>query len=47
LLVDYTRSSVTLFVRLQNLANRKYEEFVGFPNPGISIAGGVTAHFTK
>jgi vitamin B12 transporter len=46
LLVDYTRSSFTFFMRVQNLANRKYEEFVGFPNPGITIAGGVTARFT-
>jgi outer membrane cobalamin receptor len=47
LLVDYTRSPFTFFVRLQNLANFKYEEFVGFPNPGITAAGGVTVHLTK
>jgi vitamin B12 transporter len=47
LLLDYTRNPFTFFVRLQNLANRKYEEFVGFPNPGFAIAGGVVAHFTK
>jgi iron complex outermembrane receptor protein/vitamin B12 transporter len=47
LLVDYTRGPATLFMRAQNLTNRNYEEFVGFPNPGIVIAGGIRTQVTK
>jgi iron complex outermembrane receptor protein/vitamin B12 transporter len=47
LLVDYTRASFTYFVRLQNLTDRKYEEFVGFPNPGFAIAGGISTHLPR
>jgi vitamin B12 transporter len=43
LLVDYSQSRITVFARAQNLTNRKYEEFVGFPNPGFSISVGMTA----
>lgn len=36
-----------LYSLSREMGNRKYEEFVGFPNPGITVAGGVTAHLTK
>ena len=47
LLVDYTRGPATFFLRAQNLTNYNYEEFVGFPNPGIVIAGGIRTQVTK
>ena len=43
LLADYTRGPVTFLARLQNLTDSRYEEFVGFPNPGIMISGGIRA----
>ena len=32
---------LTLFVRGENLLNRKYETMLGFPEPGITVLGGV------
>lgn len=32
---------LTAFVRIDNLLNRRYEEFLGFPNPGVQARGGV------
>jgi outer membrane cobalamin receptor len=47
LLVDHERGPFTLFARLQNLTDSKYEEFVGFPDPGFSIAGGLMVRLSK
>jgi vitamin B12 transporter len=47
LLVDYTRGKFTYFARVQNLANSRYEEFVGFPNPGITVAGGIRTEISR
>lgn len=38
---SYRRGHATLFVRIQNLFDRPYEEFVGFPNPGFWIVTGI------
>ena len=34
-------SRATAFVRLDNVLNRKYFEYVGFMNPGVSVRGGI------
>ncbi len=36
---------VTTFLRIDNLLDREYQEFVGFPNPGIYARAGVTLSF--
>ncbi len=33
---------ITVFVRGENLLNRKYETMLGFPEPGITVFGGVS-----
>jgi outer membrane cobalamin receptor len=35
---------VELFARIDNLLNRRFHEYLGFPNPGISCQVGVTYH---
>jgi vitamin B12 transporter len=32
---------VTAFVRAENLFNARYHEFIGFPNPGITVRAGL------
>ncbi|MBQ9410303.1 MAG: TonB-dependent receptor [Bacteroidales bacterium] len=33
---------ITLFVRGENLLNQKYQTMIGFPEPGITVMGGVS-----
>jgi outer membrane cobalamin receptor len=33
--------SVTAFVRLDNLLDDKFQEFIGFPSPGITVRVGL------
>jgi outer membrane cobalamin receptor len=33
------------FVRIENLFDREYHEFVGFPNPGLGARVGVRYRF--
>jgi hypothetical protein len=35
------RGGVSGFVRVDNLANHHYQEFVGFPNPGVQARVGM------
>ena len=37
--------NITAFVRADNLLDRKYQEFIGFPNPGIFARAGVSVNF--
>lgn len=32
----------SLFVRINNVFNSRFHEYIGFPNPGISVQGGVS-----
>jgi hypothetical protein len=34
-----------LFARVDNILNRRFHEYLGFPNPGIACRVGVTYHF--
>ena len=36
---------VTVFARGENLLNRRYETMLGFPEPGITVLGGVSLNF--
>ena len=36
---------VTVFVRGENLLNRSYQTMLGFPEPGITVLGGVSLNF--
>ena len=36
---------VTVFVRGENLLNRQYQTMLGFPEPGITVLGGVSLNF--
>jgi outer membrane cobalamin receptor len=36
---------VWLQMKIENLLNEDYEEVLGFSSPGISVCGGVAAHF--
>lgn len=36
---------VTVFVRGENLLNRSYQTMLGFPEPGITVLGGVALNF--
>ena len=36
---------ITLFVRGENLLNRQYQTMLGFPEPGITVLGGVSLNF--
>jgi outer membrane cobalamin receptor len=38
-------NGITAFLRIDNLLDREYQEFVGFPNPGIYARAGVTLSF--
>jgi vitamin B12 transporter len=45
LILGYERfRRVELFARIDNLLNRRFHEYLGFPNPGISCQVGVTYH---
>ena len=33
---------MTLFVRGENLLNRSYQTMLGFPEPGITVLGGLS-----
>jgi iron complex outermembrane receptor protein len=35
----------TASVRVDNLFNQKYHEYIGFPNPGVYIRAGVSYRF--
>ncbi|MFB3778520.1 MAG: TonB-dependent receptor plug domain-containing protein [Bryobacteraceae bacterium] len=35
------KDSVLTSLRIDNLLNRKFQEYVGFPNPGIGVSAGV------
>jgi vitamin B12 transporter len=32
---------LTVYARVENILNRVYQEYVGFPNPGISARAGL------
>ncbi len=36
---------VTVFVRGENLLNRQYQTMLGFPEPGITVLGGLSLNF--
>ena len=36
---------ITVFVRGENLLNRQYQTMLGFPEPGITVLGGVSLNF--
>jgi hypothetical protein len=38
---DYTRGGATLFLKVQNLFNQNFQQFVGFPDPGRWVTGGL------
>jgi outer membrane cobalamin receptor len=45
---DYALSErVTAYLRADNVLNSKYHEYIGFPNPGISMRLGVVYHIRK
>jgi outer membrane cobalamin receptor len=46
-ITEYTVSKVSLFVRLDNAGNSRYEEFIGFPKPGFAIAAGLSTRITR
>lgn len=35
---------IAAFLRIDNVLDRKYQEFIGFPNPGLSARAGVTVN---
>ena len=37
--------NLSAFVAVENLFNEDYEQFVGFPEPGISPRGGIKIYF--
>ncbi|UCF35368.1 MAG: TonB-dependent receptor [Acidobacteriota bacterium] len=40
-------ANLTAFVRVDNLLNRSYHEFIGFPDPGLYARGGVEFTWNK
>jgi outer membrane receptor protein involved in Fe transport len=36
---------IGLFAKVDNILNRRFHEYLGFPNPGIACRVGVTYHF--